>query len=73
MINWYHGVAAEESNEEDSATKQQFERRKKVNYAAKKCGATVEGNNPEADNVNFVITTNKDEYLVNLCATSNKW
>lgn len=64
---------SEESNEEVSATKQQFERRKKVNYAAKKCGATVEGNNPEADNVNFVITTNKDEYLVNLCATSNKW
>lgn len=64
---------SEESNEEVSATKQQFERRKKVNYAAKKCGATVEGNNPEADNVNFVITTNKDEYLVNRCATSNKW
>lgn len=71
MINRYHDVAAEVSNEEVSPAKQQ--RRKKVNYAAKKCGATVEGNNPEADNVNFIITTSKDEYLVNLCATSNKW
>lgn len=56
-----------------SAPKQQHEKKFKVNYASKQCGATIEEKNPEAENVNHIITTNKDEYLNNPCAANKKW
>lgn len=56
-----------------SAPKQQNEKKFKVNYASKQCGATIEEKNPEAENVDHIITSNKDEYLKNPCAANKKW
>lgn len=73
LVNRYHCVAADVSRKGVSAQKQQNKKKFKVNYASKKCGATIEGNNPEAENVNHIITSNNDEYLNNPCAANQKW
>lgn len=44
----------------------------RVNYAAKICGAKVVASNPEMENANHMLTSNKDEYMLNLCS-ARKW
>lgn len=56
-----------------STPKQQNEKKFKVNYASKQCGATIVENNQEVENVNHIITSKKDEYLNNPCAANKKW
>ncbi|XP_056012269.1 SUN domain-containing ossification factor-like isoform X2 [Ostrea edulis] len=46
---------------------------KKVNYASKDCGAKILGSNPEAENVDRILTSNKDDYMINPCTVSKKW
>lgn len=73
LVNRYHCIAADVSRKGVSAPKQQNEKKFKVNYASKQCGATIEEKNPEAENVDHIITSNKDEYLNNPCAANKKW
>ncbi|XP_062603038.1 SUN domain-containing ossification factor-like [Saccostrea cucullata] len=46
---------------------------KKVNFASKDCGAKILASNPEAENVDRILTNNKDEYMINRCTVSKKW
>ena len=46
---------------------------KKVNYASKECGAKILASNPEAENVDRILTNNRDEYMINPCAANKKW
>lgn len=46
---------------------------KKVNYASKECGAKILASNPEAENVNRILTSNRDDYMINPCTASKKW
>ena len=45
---------------------------KKVNYASATCGAKVRATNPEAQNPGFILTENKDQYIINPCKVK-KW
>ncbi|KAK6167264.1 hypothetical protein SNE40_021337 [Patella caerulea] len=42
------------------------------NYASNSCGAKILATNPEAENVKHVLTSNKDEYMINPCS-AKKW
>lgn len=44
-----------------------------MNYASKDCGAKILGSNPEAENVDRILTSNKDDYMINPCTVSKKW
>lgn len=46
---------------------------KKVNYASKECGAKILASNPEAENVDRILTSNRDDYMINPCTASKKW
>jgi hypothetical protein len=37
------------------------------------CGAKVLASNPEAENIKSVLTSNKDEYMINPCKAAKKW
>ena len=43
-----------------------------VNYAAAPCGAKILGTNNEAINPAFLLTENKDQYMINPCKVK-KW
>ena len=47
--------------------------KRSTNYASKECGAKVLASNPEAENIKAVLTSNKDEYMINPCKAAKKW
>ena len=44
----------------------------RVNYAKASCGAKVIAANPEATNPAFILTENRDQYMINPCNVK-KW
>ncbi|XP_061183841.1 SUN domain-containing ossification factor-like [Saccostrea echinata] len=72
-------LAEEEKNKqkaemsEQGVTTPKKKNGKKVNYASKDCGAKILASNPEAENVDRILTNNKDEYMINRCAVTKKW
>ena len=45
---------------------------KNVNYASVTCGAKIRASNPEAQHPGFILTENKDQYMINPCKVK-KW
>lgn len=45
----------------------------RVNYASEKCGAKIVAFNPEMENGNHMLTSNKDEYMINPCSAKKWW
>ncbi|ESO89582.1 hypothetical protein LOTGIDRAFT_125008, partial [Lottia gigantea] len=80
FAEWTQKVLAEqEKTKQESKTttgkaSQPSTNQKKLrnNYASKACGAKVLAANPESENINHVLTANKDEYMINPCS-SKKW
>lgn len=72
-------LAEEEKNKqkaevlEQGVTTPKKQNGKKVNYASKECGAKILASNPEAENVNRILTSNRDDYMINPCTASKKW
>ncbi|XP_041368642.1 SUN domain-containing ossification factor-like [Gigantopelta aegis] len=44
----------------------------RVDYASKNCGAKIIATNPEAENVQGVLSSSRDEYIINPCS-AKKW
>ncbi|XP_071111717.1 SUN domain-containing ossification factor-like isoform X1 [Haliotis cracherodii] len=47
--------------------------KQRINFSSKNCGAKVLASNQEAENVQGVLTGNKDEYMLNPCGAQKKW
>ena len=70
FIQIYNLNSTEE--ESTSSTKLSSKKQKKNNYASKDCGAKIVATNPEAENANRVLTSVKDDYMINPCK-AKKW
>ncbi|CAC5401545.1 SUN domain-containing protein 2,Uncharacterized protein slp1 [Mytilus coruscus] len=75
FTEWTQKVLEEEKQKTSTeATGSSVSKSKRsVNYASKECGAKVLASNPEAENVKAVLTSNKDEYMINPCKVGKKW
>ncbi|XP_046542995.1 SUN domain-containing ossification factor-like isoform X2 [Haliotis rubra] len=47
--------------------------KQRINFSSKNCGAKVLASNQEAENVQGVLTGNKDDYMLNPCSAQKKW
>ena len=45
----------------------------RTNYASLSCGAKVLTHNPEVQHAEYVLSDNKDMYMINPCQTEKKW
>ena len=64
-----------QSTEQEQAVKpgaQLTQKKLRQNFAAEGCGAKVVSSNAEAENVNFLLNGNPDEYMISPCK-AKKW
>ncbi|XP_067662612.1 SUN domain-containing ossification factor-like isoform X2 [Haliotis asinina] len=47
--------------------------KQRINFSSKNCGSKVLASNQEAENVQGVLTGNKDDYMLNPCSAQKKW
>ncbi|XP_021342140.1 SUN domain-containing ossification factor-like [Mizuhopecten yessoensis] len=52
---------------------QMKQQKRVVNVASRECGAKIISSNPEAENPGGVLTSNKDDYMINPCKAAKKW
>ncbi|XP_033763691.1 SUN domain-containing ossification factor-like [Pecten maximus] len=52
---------------------QMKQQKRVVNVASKECGAKIISSNPEVENPGGVLTSNKDDYMINPCKAAKKW
>ncbi|XP_069122482.1 SUN domain-containing ossification factor-like [Argopecten irradians] len=52
---------------------QMKQQKRVVNVASRECGAKVISSNPEVENAGGVLTSNKDDYMINPCKAAKKW
>lgn len=75
FTEWTQKVLEEEKQKTASETpgSSVSKSKRSTNYASKECGAKVLASNPEAENIKAVLTSNKDEYMINPCKAAKKW